>query len=429
MTNTTLKFAAVAALALAVGIGVVQLRPSTNNVSSAPSPSPSPSPLVWSPASMEQDWPAPVRAEPVGGPVVVPLADECCYADPAGDIESSDVPWVDIQGVSAERQGGKNGDVEVYVASLPPAPVGDSNEPWIAYGLVVDTDLDGVADVRLGMDRIREYTVVRVWRTDLGTGITESGETESTVCDCYFPGRVRDAALIYPQGPAIQGRFYVWASVIQDGRVVTDYAPDAGWFDTTPLVWSPASIEQDWPAPVRAEPAGDPVIIPFVGNGYLDGRQDIGGEDIPWIDIVDVSPRCGTPSVCLDLAGDPPGSPDPRDSWIAYGLVFDTDLDGVADVRLGMDGVPTEPLGWEDTPSHTREHAWRTDLRTGVTEYGQVGDDSFADGGFNDGALVKLYFSPKIPGRFYAWASVIQDGRVVATDYAPDTGWLERSAP
>ena len=27
--------------------------------------------------------------------------------------------------------------------------------------------------------------------------------------------------------------------------------------------------------------------------------------------------------------------------------------------------------------------------------------------------------------RFYAWASVIQDGRVVATDYAPDTGWLE----
>ncbi len=25
---------------------------------------------------------------------------------------------------------------------------------------------------------------------------------------------------------------------------------------------------------------------------------------------------------------------------------------------------------------------------------------------------------------FYAWASVIVDGRVVATDYAPDAGWL-----
>ena len=27
----------------------------------------------------------------------------------------------------------------------------------------------------------------------------------------------------------------------------------------------------------------------------------------------------------------------------------------------------------------------------------------------------------------YAWASVIEDGRVVATDYAPDVGWLDPS--
>ena len=33
-----------------------------------------------------------------------------------------------------------------------------------------------------------------------------------------------------------------------------------------------------------------------------------------------------------------------------------------------------------------------------------------------------------MPKRFYAWASVIQDGRVVATDYAPDDGWLAPSA-
>ena len=26
---------------------------------------------------------------------------------------------------------------------------------------------------------------------------------------------------------------------------------------------------------------------------------------------------------------------------------------------------------------------------------------------------------------FYTWASVIVDGRVVATDYAPDVGWLD----
>ena len=32
-----------------------------------------------------------------------------------------------------------------------------------------------------------------------------------------------------------------------------------------------------------------------------------------------------------------------------------------------------------------------------------------------------------LPTRFYAWASLIQDGRVVATDYAPDTGWFAPS--
>jgi hypothetical protein len=28
-------------------------------------------------------------------------------------------------------------------------------------------------------------------------------------------------------------------------------------------------------------------------------------------------------------------------------------------------------------------------------------------------------------GRFYGWSSLIADGRVVATDYAPNVGWLE----
>ena len=30
-------------------------------------------------------------------------------------------------------------------------------------------------------------------------------------------------------------------------------------------------------------------------------------------------------------------------------------------------------------------------------------------------------------GNYYVWASVIEDGRVVATDYAPDLGWLDPS--
>jgi len=33
----------------------------------------------------------------------------------------------------------------------------------------------------------------------------------------------------------------------------------------------------------------------------------------------------------------------------------------------------------------------------------------------------------RLPERFYAWSSVIVNGQVVATDYAPDVGWLDRS--
>jgi hypothetical protein len=32
------------------------------------------------------------------------------------------------------------------------------------------------------------------------------------------------------------------------------------------------------------------------------------------------------------------------------------------------------------------------------------------------------------PPRFYAWASMIEDGRVVATDYAPNAGRLDRDS-
>ena len=36
---------------------------------------------------------------------------------------------------------------------------------------------------------------------------------------------------------------------------------------------------------------------------------------------------------------------------------------------------------------------------------------------------------PGLVDPFYVWASVIEDGRVVATDYAPDVGWLVEPKP
>ncbi len=140
----------------------------------------------------------------------------------------------------------------------------------------------------------------------------------------------------------------------------------------------------------------------------------------------------------------------PGDPWIAYGLVFDMDLDGVADVRLGMDRVPAEwrstaPVALSRCAQTSIIRAWKTDLRTGVTETGVAGDwicqcgypgdpdarMKFYPGNYptGDGPTGDGFDGPAlIPGRFYVWASEIQDGRVVATDYAPDTGWLEVSA-
>jgi hypothetical protein len=131
-------------------------------------------------------------------------------------------------------------------------------------------------------------------------------------------------------------------------------------------------------------------------------------------------------SVDVELVGDIPlPVADPREQWIAYGLVLDTNSDGVPDARLGMDNMPE--------PGH---RAWRAELGTGRTlanagpPYGLVGGryvDTYFPGESTDDvaeiSVGQIAAEPTL--RFYAWASLIEDGRVVATDYAPDVGWLE----
>ena len=129
----------------------------------------------------------------------------------------------------------------------------------------------------------------------------------------------------------------------------------------------------------------------------------------------------------------------PTEQWIAYGAVFDVDSDGVPDWRYGVDNMPVDATG-------ERPHrVWVTDLHSGRTEaaagppYGPVVGDSFYPAGGDFGVRIGI-FGPGRPGqlpksddqlatdvRFYAWASVIEDGRVAATDYAPDAGWLDPS--
>jgi hypothetical protein len=212
-----------------------------------------------------------------------------------------------------------------------------------------------------------------------------------------------------------------------------------------PLAWTEASLKEDWPAPVRSEPAGGANVQPMPLT-HIDPTGDAGSDVLPCADIRDLT--ISTYGVGIDLVSNQPPGVDPTELWIAYGVVLDDDRDGVPDWRYGIDNLPRTAGGEE------REHrAWRTDLHTGRTErlagpgFDYVGDTFFESdyltGGsvgdaFRSGADARFKFgwSGDLTGGgrgtrgieldmpLYAWASVIQNGRVVATDYAPDAGWL-----
>ncbi len=206
-----------------------------------------------------------------------------------------------------------------------------------------------------------------------------------------------------------------------------------------PLAWTPASLEEDWPAPVRPEPAGGAIVVPLEDpiDGwtiYPDPSGDTGSSVVPWVDIRDV--KVGLTKVVFDLVSGMPPSVDPTEQWIAYGVVVDDDRDGVPDWRYGMDNMPV------DAPGDERPHRpWRTNLHTGRTEsapggpYEYVGDtyfDTYFYGGYWGGPTLSFGSDVTgggtkggLPDAFYAWAAVIENGRVVATDYAPDVGWLD----
>lgn len=228
------------------------------------------------------------------------------------------------------------------------------------------------------------------------------------------------------------------------------------------LVWAPERLGQDWPAPVRVEPAGRQArVVPMVlgddskwdpdrtlwepfefGDMLTDGVP----HEFPWLDIREVqfwpTPHmieARGPAFRVILAGDAPSpQPAPGDAWMAYGFVFDTDGDGRADERIGMDNMAGD-----------NHRAWWSDLETGAVSwkagppYGQVGGDGEGQGGAEVIALDTTFpgelertrdhafvvYEPAHPEfRFYAWVSLIQRGHVAFTDYAPDLGWLEPGA-
>ena len=199
------------------------------------------------------------------------------YLDPTGDTGSDTDPWVDIRGVMADhRATWTSSSSRTSRRSWIPA------ERWIAYGVVIDDDRDGVPDWRYGIDNTGrpgaclmpvpyaqchvEYPPYRVWRTNLHTGHTDAGPVIDTnpripvplnsgpAFQASYPsgsdagfGFGGDLQVAVPDdepmpsggkhvawGIELDMPFYTWASVIVNGRVVaTDFAPDAGWLVAT----------------------------------------------------------------------------------------------------------------------------------------------------------------------------------------------------
>lgn len=214
-----------------------------------------------------------------------------------------------------------------------------------------------------------------------------------------------------------------------------------------PILWTPERLTQDWPAPPRPEPGeGAPDVSLVLGAGaqwdaseqawegweYVDPVGDIGAEAGSWVDIRRVGYSGGRPEALkMNLAGDVrlPAT-DPTDRWIAYGFVIDTDADGIPDIRLGMDNLPGGAYRWWGaylTTGQLTTKCWpkRSENDCESSDRGPRGlTDAYYPYTEEIWSAGPWFFYSGPSGRFYAWASQIEGGRVVATDYAPDAGWL-----
>lgn len=215
--------------ALAVGSGLIKLP----WVDRSPIPTP-PTELAWL---------GPVR--PDGrGMLVHPMAqhptgEELWYSSDGRDAASG---WVDITHLTT-RDPARNWSLQL-TARPPTLDALAATDQTLAYGVVLETTGDDVADWLIGIDNDVPDGDFRQWITDLSTGRTDehigppyggmpffdfahpsegalSGEGRSSML-FFFLGDPRE------WGTSI--RFYAWSSLTQADEVIAwDYAPDAAW--------------------------------------------------------------------------------------------------------------------------------------------------------------------------------------------------------
>lgn len=223
----------------------------------------------------------------------------------------------------------------------------------------------------------------------------------------------------------------VLAAILLGGAAVILTLPDDP--PPTPDV---ASADVGWAGPVRETD----------GPGAIEAMAPGADGTLAWSEAPDVAPRWvdvarvgiirEAGNWIVELAADPPrrDALERADQVLGFGFVMDTNGDDVADYVVGIDTDAAAPA----------VHVWLTDLASGETRerfsgpYGdpfdfattlesESGSDPAdrAPGGtfFNVGFAPAELFDVEA-ARFYAWSSLTEAGKVVAWDYAPDTGWL-----
>lgn len=200
----------------------------------------------------------------------------------------------------------------------------------------------------------------------------------------------------------------------------------SGSAETTPRPWTGLS---DWPGPLRIEPAGGaatvsmeplpPGVVSDPQRTFTDGIGDIDEGAPGWLDITTITAGFHPEQVQVyfDLAVD---LQVPIPGTVAYGLVADVDGDGTADIRYGMVNI-----------SNMQHVQWRTDLATGIAEQALQPDGAIAQTLYpsqhergTGGILLIDRPLEETKFRFYLWASQMLGSEVIATDYAPDNGWI-----
>ena len=225
--------AAAILLALVAGaIGMGSRRPLPSSV--APSVSVATAPTVWT---------GPLRTN--RGEMVVHQMVARGGGFSALDAEDAVLQYVDISLVHMRPEGQAHWDLEL-AGWIPPRTDQNRNVTQLAYGLVVETTGDDVADRVIGIEDVPESNDLRVWVTNLTTGetIENVGGPYGYPVEFSLPVGAGQEPFSRPsvvftflggtpntiRFNAGTARFYAWASATVAGHVLAwDYAPDTGW--------------------------------------------------------------------------------------------------------------------------------------------------------------------------------------------------------